>query len=298
MKPKILVVLGPTAVGKSDVAVQLAKKFNGEVISADSRQVYKGMDIGTGKITKNEMLGVPHHLLDVVSPTARKRYTVAKFQVQAYSAIEDILKRGKLPILCGGTGFYIQSIVDGIVLPDVEVNTELRKKLSKKSDKELVRILSKLDKKRLKAIDPNNKLRVIRAIEIATAIGKVPSIVMEPKYDCLQIGLDIPDKELREKISKRIKVRMKKGMLSEARKMHTSGLTYKKMREFGLEYRHLADLLEKKITLPDFLNLLELDIWHYAKRRQRAWFKRDNRIVWLKPTELKRAFGLVKSFTK
>jgi tRNA dimethylallyltransferase len=297
-KQKILVVLGPTAVGKSDVAVKLAKRFNGEIISADSRQVYKGMDIGTGKITKKEMRGIPHYLLDVASPTARKRFTVAKFQTQAYKAIETILKKGKLPIICGGTGFYIQSIVDGTVLPDVNANEALRKKLNHKSAEELVKILSKKDKNRLKAIDPKNKFRLIRAIEIATALGKVPSLIKQPKYDSLQIGLDIADKDLRAKIAKRIKARMKNGMLAEARKLHASGLSYKRMRQFGLEYRHLADLLEKKVSLTDFEKLLELDIWHYAKRRQRAWFKRDNRIAWYKPADIKKIEKKVASFYK
>ncbi len=295
-KPKILVVLGPTAVGKSDIAVELAKKFNGEVVSADSRQVYKGMNIGTGKITKKEMKGVRHHLLDVISPTSKNRFTVSKFQELAYEAIDDILKRGKLPIICGGTGFYIQSIVDGIVLPDVGVNKALRKKLSSKTAKELVKILSKMDKKRLKAIDPNNRFRLIRAIEIAKALGKVPSLTINPKYKSLQIGLDIPDKELRTKILKRIKMRMKKGMASEAKRLHAAGLTYKRMREFGLEYRHLADLLEKRVSLVEFERLLELDIWHYAKRRQRPWFKRDKNIQWYKPKEIKRISSAVKKF--
>lgn len=285
-RPKILVVLGPTAVGKSDMAVAIARQFNGEIISADSRQVYVGMDIGTGKITKKEMHGIPHHLLDVLSPTAKKRFTVTDFQALAYEAIDDILKRGKLPIVCGGTGFYIQSIVDGTVLPDVPVNPALRKKLTLKSSDALVKILSKLDKNRLKHIHVNNKIRLIRAIEIATMLGKVPPVKKEPRYETLQIGLDVADKDLQSKISKRIAARMKKGMLREAVKLHKAGLSYKKMREFGLEYRHMANLLEKNVSKQEFVALLEFNIRDYA-RRQRAWFIRDKRIKWFKPTELK-----------
>lgn len=289
--PKILVVLGPTAVGKSDIAVRLAKKFNGEVVSADSRQVYTGMDIGTGKITKPEMRGVPHHLLNIVSPMARKRFTVDNFQKLAYAAIDDILERGKLPVLCGGTGFYIQSIVDGTVLPDVNANPPLRKKLHKKSAEELVKILSKLDKNRLKTLvernDTNNKVRLIRAIEIATALGKVPPIQKQPRYDALQIGLELPDEILKFKIKKRILERMKTGMLAEARRLHTKGLSYKKMREFGLEYRHLANMLEGEISKKEFVPLLATDIWDYV-RRQRAWFKRDPHIAWHKPSDIRK----------
>ncbi len=301
-KPKILVVLGPTAVGKSDLAVKLAKLFNGEIISADSRQVYKGMDIGTGKITKKEMKGVPHYLLDVLSPIGKlKRFAVADFQRISYEKIDDILKRGKLPIICGGTGFYIQSVVDGTVLPEVTADLKLRKKLEHKSPEELVKILSKLDKNRLKNIDVNNRVRLIRAIEIATAIGKVPKIINKPKYDAFQIGLDISDETLRVKIIKRIASRLNIGMITEAKHLHAAGLSYKRMREFGLEYRHLANLLEsgasikKPDVLIEFSQLLELDIWHYAKR-QRAWFKRDARIVWKEPNEQTEIIKLTKKF--
>ena len=139
MKPKILVILGPTASGKTALSVELAKKFNGEIISADSRQVYKGMDVGTGKVTKREMKGIPHHLLDVADP--RKRFTVADFKRQAEKAINEILSRGKLPIICGGTGYYIQAVVDGITPPEVPPDKKLRSELEKKSADELFKIL-------------------------------------------------------------------------------------------------------------------------------------------------------------
>jgi tRNA dimethylallyltransferase len=145
---KVVVILGPTATGKSDLAVKLAQKYNGEVISADSRQVYTGLDLGTGKITKKEMLGVPHHMLDVVSP--KKVFTVSEWKEQAEKIIIDIISRGKLPIICGGTGLYIQSIVDNVVFPEVPPNLPLRKKLEKKSKLELIEILKKLDPRRAK----------------------------------------------------------------------------------------------------------------------------------------------------
>ncbi|MFZ2522447.1 MAG: tRNA (adenosine(37)-N6)-dimethylallyltransferase MiaA [Minisyncoccia bacterium] len=281
--PKVLVILGPTSMGKSDLAVRLAKKFNGEIISADSRQVYKGLNIGTGKITEKEMLGVPHHLLDVVSP--KKIFSVSDFQKIAIERIENILSRGKLPIICGGTGFYIDSIVHGIVLPEVPPNPKLRKILEKKSLEELVKILKKLDKNRLENIDQKNKVRLIRAIEIAKSLGKVPKVKKEEsKYDFCQIGLRIDDYNLKKKIRNRLFLRIKKGMIKEAENIHKNGLTYKRMKELGLEYRFLTDFLEKKITKVELFKKIMDGNWNYAKR-QVTWFKRDEKIKWFKPTE-------------
>lgn len=293
IKPKIIVVLGPTATGKSDLAVELALAFNGEVISADSRQVYIGLNLGTGKITEKEMRGVPHYLLDVANP--KKRFTVTDFQSKAKKSIQDIISRGKLPIICGGTGFYIQSIVDDMVFPDASVNVKLREKLHKKSAERLFAQLKKLDPKRAKEIHPNNKVRLIRAIEIATELGTVPKLKKKNIYDTFQIGLDVKDSILKEKIDKRILIRMKKGMANEAKRLHSKGLSYKRMRELGLEYRFLADLLEKKIDNKKFVELLSIAIFQYVKR-QRAWFKRDTRIDWFKPTEVNKIKKLTRSF--
>ena len=174
MKPKIIVVLGQTVTGKSDLAVKVAKKINGEIISADSRQVYKGLDIGTGKITQKEMKGVPHHLLDVANP--KRRFTVAQYQKLTISAIAEIVRRDKTPIICGGTGFYIDAITKGVVFPEVPPNLKLRKQLNTKSAIALFEVLKKLDPVRAKNIDPKNKVRLIRAIEIAKSLGKVPKI--------------------------------------------------------------------------------------------------------------------------
>ena len=162
MKPKILVILGPTASGKSDLAVELSKIFNGEVISADSRQVYKGLDIGSGKITKKEMRGVPHYLLDVCSP--KKIFSVAEYKKLADEKITNILKRNKLPIICGGTGFYIDAVVQNITLPEVSPNPELRKKLEGKNLEELQTILKQLDLERYETVDTKNKIRLIEQL--------------------------------------------------------------------------------------------------------------------------------------
>lgn len=279
MKTKVLVILGPTAVGKSDLAVKLAKKHNGEVISADSRQVYTGLDIGTGKITEKEMGGVRHHLLDIANP--KKKYSVVRFVEDASNAITDISARGKLPIICGGTGFYIQALVDGIILPDVPPNPVLRKKLEKKSLKALITLLKKLDPDRLKNIDQKNIRRIIRSIEIATVLGKVPKLKKSPvKYDPVFIGLKMSPEKLRERIATRLDKRLEIGMVKEAKKLHSKGLTWKRMDELGLEYRYLALYLQKKITLEEMKNKLSTEIWHYA-RRQMTWFKRDTRIKWV-----------------
>lgn len=292
-KPKILVVLGPTAVGKSDLAVELARRFNGEVISADSRQVYKGLTIGTGKITRKQMKKIPHHLLDVVS--AKKIFTVSDFQSQALDAVQDIVSRRKLPIICGGTGFYIQSVVDGITLPEVPPHEDLRKKLSKKSAEELFLMLTKLDPKRAASIDKHNPVRLIRAIEIAKTLGKVPQVKAIAPVSALQIGLDIADDELKEKIKKRLLARIKKGMIHEVRTLHTKGISCKRMHMLGLEYRFVALYLQKKISKQQMIDQLGSEIWQYAKR-QRTWFKRDKRITWYTPKDIKKIERNVKGF--
>jgi tRNA dimethylallyltransferase len=282
MKAKVLVILGPTAVGKSDFAVEIARLHNGEVISADSRQVYTGLDIGTGKITKKEMKGVPHHLLDVMSP--KKVFSVELWKQQAEKAIKNILSRGKLPVICGGTGFYIQSIVDNITLPDVPADPALRKELSLKNTDELFAMLKKLDTKRAKNIDSKNPVRLIRAIEIATALGSVPKAKkIKSDYDFIQIGLTLPAETLHERIHTRMLSRMKKGMIAEAEKLHRGGLSYRRMKALGLEYRYLALYLQKKISKKELMEQIELGNVQYA-RRQMQWFKRDGRIKWFDVT--------------
>ncbi len=282
-KPKIIIIVGPTAVGKSDLAVQIAKKFNGEIISADSRQVYKDMNLGTGKITKKEMLGIPHYLLDVVSPI-RSNFNVKKFQQKAYKKIDEILKKNKTPIIVGGTGFYIQSIVDGIVLPEIKLNPDFRKKLEKLSLVELQKKLAKADPDRFTNIDIKNKVRLIRALEIVSEFGSVPKYEKNPKYNPIQIGLKLDQEKLKEKIVIRLDKRLKKGMLAEAKKLHKSGLSWKKMESFGLEYKFMALYLQNKISLEEMKNEIINKSCQYAKR-QITWFKKDQRIKWFSPKD-------------
>ncbi len=278
IKPKIIIILGPTSSGKSDVAVSIAKKFNGEIISADSRQVYKGMDLGTGKITKKEMLGIPHHLLDVANP--KTIFSVEKYKKLAEKKIEEILKKNKTPIICGGTGFYIDSIVKNILLPQVKPNKKLRKELEKKSAEQLFKILQKLSPSRAQNIDSKNKVRLVRAVEIAKALGNVPEVKELPsKYEFILVGIDLPDEVLKERIKIRLQKRLKAGMLKEVQNLNKNGVSWKRLESFGLEYRNCALFLQNKIIKEQMIQNIEKESFQYVKR-QRTWFRRNNNIKW------------------
>jgi tRNA dimethylallyltransferase len=290
-KPKLIVILGQTATGKSDFAVEIAHKVNGEIISADSRQVYIGMDLGTGKITKKEMKGIPHHLLDVVSP--KKVFSVSDFKKLADIKIQEILERGHTPIICGGTGFYIDAVVDNMILPEVPANAKLRKELSRKTLPQLISLLNKLDPNRLKTVDINNPVRLIRAIEIAKALGKVPKVKRNQRYNVLKIGLTLPDEILKEKIKIRLVSRIKKGMLKEIQNLHDNGISWRRMDMLGLEYKYGALYLQKKITKEEMIEKLNNEIWHYAKR-QKTWFKRGTGTLWIDPRKTNQKISTVK----
>lgn len=294
MLPKLIIILGPTATGKSDLAVEIARQHNGEVVSADSRQVYRGLDIGSGKITKREMRGIPHYLLDVADP--KRQFSVAQYQRLASRAISDIIKRGKTPIVCGGTGFYIQAIIENTILPEVPPNPTLRKELAHKTTEELFTLLTTLDPARAQTIDARNPVRLLRAIEIASALGHVPRPATTPSpYNILQIGLTLPHDALREKIHIRLTKRLRQGMVAEGKRLHKDGLSWKRMRELGLEYRALADLLTETITREEMKQRIVTESFQYAKR-QMTWFKRDKKIKWYAPTQQTKILSRVKSF--
>ena len=286
-KPKVIVILGPTASGKSDIAVELARKFNGEVISADSRQVYKGLDICTGKITKKEMRGIKHHLLDVISP--KKKFNASDFVILTSNVIAQIVGRSKIPIVCGGTGFYIDALLGEKQLAEVPPNEKLRAQLEKKSVTELFKILKKLDPERAKNIDAKNGRRLVRAIEICEVIGRVPKYELrDTKYEVLKIGIKIEEKELKNRINKRIDKWFKMGLLKEVRYLHQKGLSWKRMSELGLEYKLVANFLRgplrkkmSRFNLDMFSLKKEMaeKTWQYAKR-QTTWFKRDKNTKW------------------
>ncbi|MFA6446236.1 MAG: tRNA (adenosine(37)-N6)-dimethylallyltransferase MiaA [Candidatus Paceibacterota bacterium] len=287
MKTKIVVIVGPTAVGKSDFAVKYALENDGEIISADSRQVYKNLDIGTGKITVEEMRGIPHHLLSIVD--ANEIFNVDKFCIYAKKAIENISSRGKLPIICGGTGFYIDSLANNTIYPDVKHNTELRDELKNKTPAELINILNDLDTEyvhNLNNSEKNNKQRLIRSIEIAKELGKVPGILKnDAQYDIKWIGLQLPFPELKERIHARLIKRIDGGMLEEAERLHINGLSYERMEDLGLEYRYLSRYLQYSITKDEMIEQLESEICKYAKR-QMVWFKRNKEIEWINVKEI------------
>ena len=293
MLKKLIVILGPTASGKSELAVKIAKKFKWEIVSADSRQVYKGMDIGTGKITKKEMKGIPHYLLDVASP--KRRFTVVQYRKLALKAIKTILKKNKIPILCGGTGFYIHAVVDGIVIPEVPPDWKLRKKLEKKSVEELYKILKKLDPKRAKTIEKKNKRRLIRALEIVIKTKKpVPGLKKNPlPYPVLMLGIKKEKKELKKLIKKRFLKWLKQGLIKEVENLRKSGLSWQKIEELGIHYRVIAQYLQNKMNYKEMIEKSLKELQNYAKR-QMTWFKRDSGIRWLR--NYKEAKKLIKEF--
>ena len=318
-RKKILIIVGPTSSGKSALAVSLARKYQGEVISADSRQVYRGLDIGTGKITKREMRGIPHHLLDIASP--KRIFTAHDFITHSKCAVAQIKCRGKLPIVAGGTGFYIDALVGRIALPNVPVNRTLRSRLEKKTARQLFSMLKKRDPRRAKTIDSHNKRRLVRALEIASALDRVPSHNTEdhsakdgPCNDLLWVGISPPMSELDKNISMRLSARLRqgfggqarlgrakngqsRGMVAEARRLHARGLSYKRMESLGLEYRWLARLLQKKISRSEFEDMLARDIRRYAKRQITYW-KRNKEIKWFNPRNINKISALVSSWLK
>lgn len=288
---KLIVILGQTASGKTDLSIKLAKKFKGEVISADSRQVYKGLDIGSGKITKKEMAGIPHHLLSIANP--KRKFSVAQFQKLALQAIKKIQKKNNVPFLVGGTGFYIQSIVDGIIIPKVKPNWKLRKILQKKTTTQLFLMLKKLDPVRAKNIDAKNSIRLIRAIEIINATKKpIKPLQKNAEFEVLQIGIKKSPNGLKKLIQKRLQKRIR-GIITEVKNLEKNNLSWKRLEELGLEYRFVAQYLQNKLTYQQMLDTLQKEIEHYAKR-QMTWFKRDKKIHWI--NNQKEAEKLIKKF--
>jgi len=293
-KPKIVVILGQNASGKSGLAVQIAQRFNGEIISADSRQVYRGMNIGTGKTTRKEMGGIKHYLLDVASP--KKQFSVNQYQKLAKQAIKKILKKGKLPIICGGTGLYIDAVIDNVVFPEVPPNLRLRQKLGHLTTDQLFQKLKKLDPNRAENIDKNNRRRLIRALEIVMISKKpVPAIQKQRNYEVLKIGIRRPAGELKMLIKKRLLKRFRQGMINEVKKLHEHGVNWQRLFDLGLEYRCISLYLHGFISKKEMRGKLNKAIRDYAKR-QMTWFKKDKEIKWIK--NIKQAERMVKNFLK
>lgn len=292
-KQKILVIVGPTASGKTALSIALAKRFSGEIISADSRQIYRGLDLGTGKVTREEMDGVPHHLIDIRDPN--ETYTAHDFVHDAQNAISDIRSRHKLPIVVGGTFFYVDALLGNIVTPQIEPNETLRNELEQLSAEELFAQLMERDSKRAQTIDKHNKRRLVRALEIVDARGSVPPLVSEKRYDALVLGIHIEKDTLHKNIHERIVKRVLLGMIEEVEKLHENGLSYERMEDLGLEYRYISEYLRGNMTEEEALALLETKTRQYAKR-QMTWLKRDTDITWVHPKNSEEASSRVEKF--
>jgi len=299
--PKVLVILGPTASGKTKLAVELARQLNGEIISADSRQVYKGMDIGTGKDLAEYGM-VKYHLIDVIKPD--KQFDLKKYQAMAYGAINDVLKRKKLPILVGGSGLYLQAVVDGYILANKTRTTE-DTDLELKTLKEIQNLVAKQDKtffNRLNNSEKNNKRRLIRYLEIlqnSKQILKQPR-VKTPPYEFMVIGLNISIDTLRKKIKKRLLDRLKNDVLiKEVKKLHKAGLSWQRLESFGLEYKFVSQYLQKKLSKQEMIEKLNIAIGQFAKRQMtwfRRWEKQGREIKWLKLSKNKPILANIDTF--
>ncbi len=281
---KLVFILGTNASGKSDLGIRLAQHFGGEIVSADSRQVYRGLDLGTGKITPAQAGTVKHHLIDVAEVT--ENYSLALYQRAAYQAIDSIIEAGKLPFLVGGTGLYISAIVDGYQLVNVPPNEPLRAELEKLPLAGLVERLEKADPEAARRIDKSNPRRLIRAIEIAAA-GQPHSASRKtaPRYECLQLGLTWPREILEARIERRLQQRLASGMIDEVAGLRARGVSDTRLDTLGLEYRFITRYLRGELgTLDDLRLQLAVAIRQFAKQ-QLTWFKRDRRIIWLDPSK-------------
>ncbi len=277
--PKLIVIVGPTAAGKSTLAVNLAKKFNGEIISADSRQVYRGLNIGTAKLPHRQRCGVKHHLIDIVSP--RHHFSVAQFKKMAASAIESIIRRGHLPFLVGGAGFWIDALAQGLELPAVPPNPKLRRELEKKSIPELMGILTQLDQDRAHTVDQLNPRRIIRAIEIAHKLGHVPKVKKQLPYRTLWIGINPPRPKLKNKIARRVRDMIRQGLLKETKSLLSQGISRRGLWEFGFEYRAAICCLDGQISRKELKAELIQKTKAYAKK-QLLWFRHNPLIRWIR----------------
>ena len=273
---KLIVIEGTNASGKSGLGVSLAETFSGEIVSADSRQVFRGLDLGSGKITPEEMRGIPHHLIDVVEPNAF--FSMHDFQRMAYQAIDGILSRGKQPFLVGGTGLYVESVTEGYVMNDRQPDLEYRKYLEGFETPKLYEMLMSLRPDT--QIDAKNRNRVMRRLE-KIHDGDEESQPNQPRYDCLKLGVSWKPEVLRARIDERLERRLREGMIEEVENLMKEGATPEFLKKLGLEYRYITEYLLGEIPdKQEMIELLATAIKQFAKR-QRIWFRRDKNIHWL-----------------
>ncbi len=294
---RLIIVTGPTASGKSTLGIELAREFHGEIVSADSRQVYRGLDIGTGKVTPAERESVPHHLLDVAEPTTI--YTVAQFQQAAINAIDEIVARDNQPFLVGGSPHYIQSVVDHLDIPPVPPQPALRTSLEARPLAELLAELTRLDPDCAAVIDRQNPRRIIRALEVCLTTGRPFSAqrgTASPLYRPLLLAIAWPRAELYARIDRRVDTRMQEGMVEEVRQLVHAGLSPERLEALGLEYRFIGRFLRGDFTSEaEMVERLKFAI-HDFTRRQLTWLRKDQRIIWVDGQRLTTAFALVGEF--
>ena len=298
-KSKVIVICGPTASGKTALSIELAKKINGEIISCDSMQIYKYMDIGTAKPTLEEQKEVKHHLIDFVEPN--QRYSVAEYKKDAEKSIEEILSKGKTPIIVGGTGLYVDSLIYGIEYPEIELDEEYRKQLEKEiKEKGLESLYNKakeIDSKAMEKISPNDKKRIMRVLEIYIATGKtkteqeIESRTHEVKYDYKVFAIKMDREKLYERINKRVDLMVKKGLIEEVQNI------LKKYDKFptamqGLGYKEVVEYLDGKTTKEEMIDKIKMQTRRYAKR-QITWFKKNKQTVWIENNELSKILEVI-----
>ncbi len=268
-KQHIVLVAGPTASGKSKEAIRIAKERNGEVISVDSRQVYRGLDIGTEKTTAAEMDGIPHHLIDIREPS--ETYSAGEFVQDAKRLIQEIAERGKLPILAGGTHFYFDALLFG--LPEIPQDTLLRQELASKSGEELFAEIQEKDPERAAQLDPANHRRLVRAVEIIRTRGRVPARRQEPsEYEVEWVIINPSREELRPRIDARLAAALQNGLIEEVERVRAQ-VGDERLNELGLEYKVVGEYLRGERERDSLQNALSSRLWHYA-RRQKAWLRK------------------------
>jgi len=283
---KVLIILGPTAVGKSKLAIELAKRLDGEIISADSMQVYFGMDIGTAKPSNEELEEVPHHLINIIPPD--KNWSVSDFVSNARNIIEDIIKKGKLPIVVGGTGLYLNALIEGYAFPMIEANKDVRERLEGEAKAygslHLYEKLKKVDPDSAEKIHYNDLKRMIRALEVYELTGK-PISKMQSKdeeslpYELVIVGLDMDRKKLYEKIEERVDQMLKSGLVAEVQGLIKEGYDRKLTSMQAIGYKEVAEHLHGKYTLDELINILKQNTRNFAKR-QMTWFRRFKNVNW------------------
>jgi len=294
MNNNLVAIVGPTASGKSNLAVELAQQYKGEIVSADSRQVYRGITVGAAQITQQEMCGIPHHLLDIADPTTP--YSVVLYKKEADAAIRAVQKRNNLPLLVGGTGMYIDAVVYNKNYPEVLPNQPLRKKLEHLSTQELFTRLQSVDSGRSRTIDKNNKRRLIRAIEINEATQKpVQPPQQQPRYRSLLLGIRVSKEELHTRIEQRFHAMLGNGHLEEVQHLHDHyHISWQRIDEIGLNYKWVGHYLQNNITKQEMIEKSITSIKQYAKR-QMTWFQKNKDIVWIE--NYKQAETLIQNYT-